>query len=108
MILHATSLPTAVRMTGILFGGSNKSWAGGTLPHSLSVLGMPGCDLLVDPLVSLGATAANGKASLPLAIPNNQWLIKGSFHAQASVLDPGANSAGIIVSNGITGTIGER
>ncbi|MDP6930467.1 MAG: sulfatase-like hydrolase/transferase [Planctomycetota bacterium] len=108
VILRATSLPTAVSMTGILFGGSNKSWAGGTLPYSLSVLGMPGCDLLVDPLISLGATAANGKASLPLAIPNNQWLVKGSFHAQASVLDPGANRAGIIVSNGITGTIGER
>ncbi len=43
--------------------------------------------------------------SIPLTIPS---LVGGTFYNQGFVLDPGANQAGITVSNAASGVVGAR
>ena len=60
----------------LLTGGSNTTWSGGPLPFSLAVIGAPGCNLLVDPLIPIGITlAGSGNGSINVSIPNNKALV---------------------------------
>jgi len=73
-------------------------------------LGMPGCNLLVRPDVTLGLGSSSpaGTKEWITAIPNDTSLIGVVFYQQAAVLAPGANAAGVLGSNGGQGIVGIR
>lgn len=100
--------PVPVGQAAIVGLGSRVQWGAVPLPLPLGGYGMPGCTLFAggDDLrfvVPLGATAA-----LSLAIPNLPFALGVEFDAQAAVLDPAANSAGLVVTGAGTMTIGGR
>lgn len=87
-------------------GFSNTLSGSAPLPASLTNLGMPGCDLLVE-LLLLDVVAATGTTlawSLPL--PPGGALLGLRFYQQGFVVDPAANTFGLAASNGAAGTIG--
>ena len=92
----------------LLFGFSDKSWGGISLPLDLAFLGMNGCNLLVSWNVEVNFTSprAGGVLDLPLPIPTNPTLEGLTFYNQAWVLDPKANAFGVGTSNGGKGVIG--
>ncbi len=77
----------------LLLGTSNARWAGGPLPFDLTGLGMPGCELLVEPLIA--EPMPLGSLTLPTAALPGGTV----FHLQAMTLD-GAALAG--ATRGIT------
>ena len=87
--------------------GFSNTLSGSTpLPASLTNLGMPGCDLLVE-LLLLDVVSATGTTlawSLPL--PPGGALLGLRFYQQGFVVDPAANAFGLAASNGAAGTIG--
>lgn len=76
------------------------------LPLSLSFVGMPGCDLLVDPAHQELVIGSGNAASYALPIPNAPALTGVQLYLQAFVLDASANALGMTVSNGVRLTIG--
>jgi len=67
----------------------------------LDAFGMPTCVLLTQPLVSIPAsTTATGFAQVPFAIPPDPGLAGGRLFVQWLVIDPGANLAALVTSNG--------
>ena len=108
-VLDLTNLPTSpANVPFALTGISRQRWVGGSLPLDLTALGMPGCALLTssDDTTSLQNQA--GQAAFSLVIPNSQALLGQSLYVQGAVFDPGANSQGIVMSNGLELRIGDR
>jgi hypothetical protein len=90
------------------FGTSRSSWGGLRLPFDLGPFGMPGCTLWTSldelfPFVSGGSSA-----TWSAAVPPNPGLLGQRFYNQALVLEPGANQAGVVVSNACEGRIGQK
>ncbi|MCA8976820.1 MAG: hypothetical protein KDC98_19010 [Planctomycetes bacterium] len=81
--------------------------AGGTLPHALAPYGLPGCQLLVEPLVGRPIANPGGAAGWSLALPGDAGLIGVQFFHQAFTLDAGA-VGGVAVSAGGDATIGAK
>lgn len=76
-------------------------------PIDLTFLGMPGCSLLVPlDVTSLVPTNTDGRGSFVLSIPNNPALTGAALEQQYFVLDPGANTFGMVASNAATGNVG--
>ena len=87
--------------------GLSKVSSGGTpLPLSLAGIGMPGCNLYVDP-VQLVVDIADytGLAQVVTAFPQPA-LIGQHLYSQYFVLAPGANPAGILASNAVDQLVG--
>lgn len=79
-----------------------------TPPLDLTGLGMPGCSSLVT-IDSLAlAPVGHGEAVSSLTIPNLPVLNGVHLYQQAAVLEPGANAAGVILSNAIDFGLGKR
>ncbi len=92
----------ASTMAGFIAGLSNTRWRSFNLPFDLSVIGAPGCNLLVGlDLVVLARTNSSGAASLRVAVPNDKALIQSVLYWQALVIDPPANRAGLAWTNGL-------
>lgn len=107
MIFAGIGLPANAAAV-LLFGLSDTSWAGGTLPVDLGVFGMPGCPLLVRPDAMLfGAADGAGAVSLPLTIPWRPSLLGLSIYGQLFVQDAGRNLAGLSVSAGVQAVLGQ-
>ena len=101
----ATGLPYGLAVLQI--GLSNTLFGGVVpLPFSLAGIGMPGCDLLVDPLVSAVMTGPGTSATWSLPVPNTQSLFGFQFFSQAFPFDPPANPFGFTASNGTIATLG--
>ncbi|MCA8973019.1 MAG: hypothetical protein KDC95_24765, partial [Planctomycetes bacterium] len=85
----------------ILWLGANQ------LNVSLGTLA-PGCTLYAsyDAILGVVSTSAAGSGSLTLGVPNNTALIGVKFYNQYMVLDAGANTLGLVFSNGGAGKIG--
>lgn len=83
----------------VAFGLSNTSSGGVPLPVSLATIGMPGCDLQVDPVILTAFLAVGSTANWVLPIPNDVALLGGDIYAQGGALDVGANAAGLILAN---------
>ena len=94
--------------TVMILGSSKSVFAGGSLPLGLGFLGMTGCSLLVSPDVVVPMASREGAATLTLTIPASAALAGSAFHDQALIVDPGANAAGLIVSNGQEAAIGSN
>ncbi len=102
-----SSLGTGLLVTPFgTLGASRSTYLGLALPLDLGVLRAPGCQLLVSmdvvsPLMNVG-----GGATWTIPIPNVPALSGAALHQQALVVDPGANPLGLVVSNGLTATLG--
>lgn len=90
----------------LINGTSKTTWSGIPLPFDLGLLGMTGCDLLVEVLFTLSIPNVAGTATLAATIPNFPNTIGVAIYQQALVTAPGANTLGLIVSNGGEGCLG--
>jgi hypothetical protein len=87
-------------------GVSQSTWSGLPLPLDLGLFGAPGCSLLTGPVVSFAAAADGaGHAKLNLAIPSSANLVGAVFYVQWVIPAPGINPLGLILSDGVAGTI---
>lgn len=84
-----------------VMGQSNTSWLGVPLPLDLGVIGMPGCDLLVDPLEIIPLVNVSGTARWDVEIPYVANIVGADLYLQACVLDSSANAFGMVWSNGV-------
>ena len=74
---------------------------------SLAGIGMPGCTLYTNPLVSLGTSFTAGNATpVPFNIPNELFLCGGTLYVTGAAVWIGQNPLGVITSNAIQLTIG--
>ena len=95
----AGNLPFGIAVAQIGFTGT----PGGV---DLGFLGMPGCSIYPNPIVSLALAGAGSTATWQLTIPNNQSLFGAQLHSQVFPLDPSANVFGFTASNAALGTLG--
>ena len=115
--LHATGMPSignanfAIQLFDGSAGGlalctlglSDTVWGGGALPFPLG----GGCSVLVDPLMALmrpitGTAPGDGRADLPLGVPNDPTLVGGALFTQWLTLDPAApNPFALVTSSGM-------
>lgn len=98
------NLPTNLGVMAL--GLSNTSSGGVSLPLDLGLIGMPTCQMLVDPVVLFGLIGVNGVAVWTWNVPTDASLSGLSFFNQAFSLDPLANTLGLATSNGAVGSIG--
>lgn len=93
---------------GLAMGFSEQMWGQVALPLLLGPA-MPGCSVLVSPDVMFGLLAdPSGVARLPLPVPNSPSFVGVAFASQALAVDPGANAAGAVLSNGLRLRVGAR
>lgn len=102
--VQATPAPLSLAM--LAMGFSDVSFQGTPLPMSLAQFGMPGCQLHVAADATLLGAGANGVASFQLPLPFDLNLVGTRFWQQALVLAPGANPAGLVVTNSCEGVVG--
>lgn len=102
----ADGLPFGIAV--LQFGLSNTLMGGAVpLPLPLASIGMPGCDLLVDPLASFVLVGAGTSATWSWPLPATPGLFGVAFYQQAFPLDPAANALGFSASPGLVGVIGQ-
>lgn len=93
----------------MLTGFANQSWGGRTLPAELAFLGAPGCFLHLEPFVSYPfSVGPSGALRWSITVPSQVSFAGIGFFDQAVVVAPGANPAGIVVSNALLSTIGVK
>jgi hypothetical protein len=92
-----TNVPNGLAVLGL--GVSNTASGALTLPFDLTVIGMTGCTLLADPLVSQVVSGSPPTVTWSLAVPNDPALIGFVLFGQAFPLDPAANPFGFTASN---------
>jgi len=84
----------------LAIGLSNTTSGGAPLPASLDGIGMPGCNLYVDPVI-LDFDVANSQGVADRSIYFSQAGLLGQhLYSQWFVLKPGANAAGLLSTNG--------
>lgn len=97
------ALPTTF---GVLVSGLSDQVSQG-LPLPLPLPGAPGCELLVAAdVLEVAITDANGDASSPIAVPNQQNLLGLELFHQWAIWDPTVNNLNIVMSNGGVAKIG--
>jgi hypothetical protein len=104
--VELANLPSQAGVAVLFLGASQMNWGAIPLPLPLQGLGLGNCQLEITPDVAFAVPATAGKASLPFPIPNSSSLLGLIFYNQALVRDPGANSAGWILSNPARAIIG--
>lgn len=93
------------------FIGSNPtSWGGVPLPLDLTFMGLPGCNIYTDLLVSVPIQAnIAGIATLSMPVPANPALVGAVGYNQWGVLDSRVNpSLGFAMSDGVKVTLGNQ
>ena len=95
---QVTNVPNGLAVVGL--GVSNTASGGLTLPFDLTAIGMPGCQLLADPLVTQLAVGTAPTATWSFAVPNNPAVIGFVIYGQAFPFDPAANAFGFTATNG--------
>ena len=107
LILDLAGLPPG-SPAALISGASRARWGSTPLPLPLDVFGMTGCQLLasIDILTAMTAANAAGVATASIAIPYAPSLLGMELYQQAIAIDPPANPAGAVLSNGATLRIG--
>ncbi len=91
----------------LFIGRSSTKFAGMPLPLSLGFMGAPGCDLNVAVIfMNPTSTGNSGKAFVDMALPNAPALERSVFYMQWAVLDPKANQAGMVTTQGLKAQVG--
>lgn len=73
----------------------------------LTPLGAPGCSVYNSAPASVVLLLPIGTPAFQFPIPNNPTFLSLDLFAQIALLAPGANSLGIVTSNGLQGTVGD-
>lgn len=100
------------RAAAFTIGSSNTTWGTFSLPLDLTFVTMPGCFLLVEPLVVIGTTTSGGgpgagSASVPLPLPPVTNYVGYSAYGQWLVDDPASPLNGkLAASQGLWFTFG--
>ncbi len=90
-----------------LLGVSNTAWNGLALPFDLSVIGMPGCQMLTSGDAQLRVLAIGSATLVAITIPNDPALLGKTFYCQSVFTDVLANPFGVVLSNAVAATIGQ-
>jgi hypothetical protein len=93
---------------GALWIGLSKRFAFGLplLPFDLAALGAPGCAVVASAEAPFFVVAdAQGRAAVPLAIPNDPALRRFTVFAQCAAAAPGSNAMGWLFGNGLAAKI---
>jgi hypothetical protein len=99
--------PNTSELGILLFGFSDTTWSGGTLPADLGPSGMPGCQLLVRPDVSTPLFSNFGSNSHALAIPNLGAFLAAVLFTQYFAFDVSATTpVPAVTTNGGRITVG--
>ncbi len=107
MTMRVDNLP-AVQPAAWVLGVSASQWGPVMLPAPLGTIGMPGCLLLLAPVVTVPLSVLGSTRRWSLRLPGDPRLVGLSYYEQVFALDPGANPAGAVVSNGGAGVVGAR
>lgn len=95
------NLPQATGFAFFAQGFSFTTWGANPLPYDLTPFGAAGCSLLVSPDALFGIGAANGSATLTMAIPNTPSLQNLAMYLQAFIPDDtGPNGFGGMTRGG--------
>jgi hypothetical protein len=107
-MLFELSAQTPVSGALLFVGLSDRQWGPVPLPVGLGGLGMPGCQLLTEPLLMLPMLAQGGTWFVRL--PGFPVGVQAGtrFFAQGLAVSPAANSAALITSNGRALEVGAR
>ena len=97
-------------VAAIAIGWSNTTYGGSSLPLDLGSMGMPGCQQLqsLNALAEVIVAGSGNVLQYDQPIPNSTIWFGVKFYTQGFCVAPGANAQGVIVSNGIQWTIGNR
>ena len=107
-LMDSRNLPQASTVALMAFGASRTKFGPITLPLNLSPFGMPGCFLYQSTELLVTYPVKNGSGQFALPIPTNTQLIAATVFAQAMIVAPSANSAGLLSTNGGAILIGNR
>jgi hypothetical protein len=102
--VEVDNLPANIAVMAL--GLSNTLSGTSPLPLSLVVIGMPNCQLLVDPAVTYMLVGTGNVAVWTWNVPNNPSVSGLSFYNQAFSFEPLPNGFGFAASNGGVGSIG--
>jgi V8-like Glu-specific endopeptidase len=92
--------PGADRGGLLMLGVSDTVWNGAPLPADMAVVNMPGCLLLVAPLLNHWLTTNFGTTAMTLPIPNLPEFLSVRFYGQYFAHDPTApNLAEVVATN---------
>jgi hypothetical protein len=90
------------KVVNLTIGLSRRTWGPFKLPLHLSIIGMPRCYAYADRVLVLrGVSDPAGNAAFSFTVPNDPRLIGDHFYSQYITSDPGANPAGITVTNAV-------
>jgi hypothetical protein len=98
--VNTTNIPAASPIAFLALGLSAPNPS-----VELSAVGMPGCYQHVNVADVFPVVPVGGAASLSVTVPNSPALAGTSAYLQSAALDPTANAAGIISSNGVQATL---
>jgi hypothetical protein len=104
MSTDLTNMPSALAV--LAMGFSDQSHGTVPLPFDLTPSGMPGCFVRVDPFATVAIAGISGTGTSQLTVPNQSQLLGVQFFQQALVLAPGANTAGLVMSNSMRAVVG--
>lgn len=100
MLFDAPNLqPNAIAVLAL---GLSKTWSNGApLPTPLHAIGMPGCNLYVDPIRTMAVAATPSGLARVGASFYPPALLGAHIYSQFFVLVPGANALGILSTNAV-------
>lgn len=101
-----SNVPAGIPFAFMAIGVSRTQWAGGSLPAQLTPFGMPNCRTYTSADLLAYAPATAGTATWSYQVPLVPGLVGTPFYLQGVTFDPGANVAGLAVSNAATLVIG--
>ncbi len=104
--LRVQGLSASVLATVGAIGFQNTTWNGSPLPVDLSTIGMTGCSLWVDPVLTTVLTQTLTTAAMPIVLPNSSSIIGAALFAQAFPLAANVNPAGILATGAIEAIVG--
>lgn len=74
----------------------------------LNIMGMPGCTLLVDPLLVIGVAPSGNTARLPYQLPTTASLVGAQALAQGAIEQAGVNPLGLLATQGVELVAGQK
>lgn len=89
-----------------LIGFDDQDWDGRMLPFDLTIIGMTGCSIFIEPEFDQTLPRAGGTAEWSVYVPADNNLIGINVFFQGLVLEPGTNAFGAVLSNAGRATIG--
>ncbi len=95
-VLATNTSPTAI----VLFGVSNTSWGGASLPLPLAPIGGGTCTLYVSPDVLVPLGLSSGRGTLGVQVPTDGSLLGATIFHQAAHPST-ANALGWVFTEGL-------